>query len=231
MTLEWPKWLAMGSKGAHFTCLCTPYGLGSFLEKHIFDPFLTHFWSQNSPFSRHFGVLGGPQRATMSSKRTKNTCFGIPCGLGSFFKKVFFCPVDLVDPFWHPPLWATSCNLPEPTRPRYGGLGVSEGNFEGWKPPKVGGCGWIRCIRNHVLSHVAQDMVYFWFGAVGGQCAQRPGILGALWGRFAEHIVEVEGRGGPFSTGKSSFMCRVATISLHLVSGKKRLILALNCRF
>ena len=54
-----------------------------------FDPFL----SQNSPFSRHLGILGGPQRATMSSKRAKNTCFGILCGLGSFLKRViFFAP-------------------------------------------------------------------------------------------------------------------------------------------
>ena len=59
--------------------------------KTIFDPFLTHFLSQNSPFSRHFGILGGPQRATTSSKRAKNTCFGIPCGPRSFLKKVFFC--------------------------------------------------------------------------------------------------------------------------------------------
>ena len=80
VTLERPKWLALGSKWDHFTCLGTPNGLGSFLEKHIFDPFLTHLLSQNSPFSRHFGILGGPKRATMSSKRAKNTCFGIPCG-------------------------------------------------------------------------------------------------------------------------------------------------------
>ena len=40
VTLEGPKWLAMGSKWAHFTCLRTPNGLGSFLGKHIFDPFL-----------------------------------------------------------------------------------------------------------------------------------------------------------------------------------------------
>ena len=56
-----------------------------------------------------------PKRATRSSKRAKNTCFGIPCGPGSFLKQAFFCflhPVDLVDPFWHPPLWATSCSLP-----------------------------------------------------------------------------------------------------------------------
>ena len=66
LTLEWPKWLAMGSKWAHFTCLGTPNGLGSFLEKHIFDPFLTHFLSLNSPFSRHFGILGAPKQATTS---------------------------------------------------------------------------------------------------------------------------------------------------------------------
>ena len=122
VTLEWPKWLAMGSKWAHFTCLGTPNGLGSvFGKKHVLDPVLIHFWSQNSPFSRHFGILGGPKRATVSSKGTKNTCFGIPCGLGSSLKKVFFLhQVDLVDPVWHPALWATSCSLPQPTGPRYG---------------------------------------------------------------------------------------------------------------
>ena len=159
--------LQWAQKWAHSTCLCTPNGLGSILESHIFYPFLTDFWSQNSPFSRHVGILGGPKRATTSSKCAKNTCFGIPCGPGSFLKKVIFLhPVDLVGPFWHPPLWATSCSLPQRTGPRYGGLGVGWSNFEGWKPPKVGGCGWIRCTRNHVLSHVAQDMVWFWFGAV-----------------------------------------------------------------
>ena len=41
-----------------------------------------------------------------------------------FEKVIFLHPVDLVDPSWHPPLWATSCSLPRPTGPRYGGLGV-----------------------------------------------------------------------------------------------------------
>ena len=113
----------MGSRWAHFTDLGTPNGPGSFLAKHIFDPFLTHFLSQNSPFSRHFGSFGGPKQATTSSKRAKNTCFGIPCGLESFLKKdIFLHPVDLVDPFCHPPLWATSWSLPQPTG--YGALGV-----------------------------------------------------------------------------------------------------------
>ena len=176
VTLEWPKWLAMGSKQAHFTCLCTPNGLGSFLEKHIFDPFLTHFWSQNNPFSRHLVILEGPKWLAMGSKWAHFTCSGTPNGLGSFLEKhifdpflthflsqnspfsrhfgifagrkrattsskhdkkclfwhsmwskiifekshFFLHPVDLVDPFWHPPLWATSCSLPQPTGPRCG---------------------------------------------------------------------------------------------------------------
>ena len=89
------KMACNGLKRAHFTCLGTPNGLGSFLEKHICDPLLTHLLShsclQNNPFSRHFGILRGPKPATTSSKRAKNTCFGIPCGLGSFLKKVIFC--------------------------------------------------------------------------------------------------------------------------------------------
>ena len=40
--------------------------------------------------------------------------------------------------------------------------------------------------RDRVLNHVAQDMVYFWFGAIGGQCAQILGVLGAFWGRFTD---------------------------------------------
>ena len=50
-----------GSNWAQNTCLCTPNGPGSLLEKHVFDPFLTHFWSQNGPFSRHLGILYGPK--------------------------------------------------------------------------------------------------------------------------------------------------------------------------
>ena len=41
--LEGPKWLKTSSKWAHFTCLCTPNGRGSFLEKHVFDPVFDPF--------------------------------------------------------------------------------------------------------------------------------------------------------------------------------------------
>ena len=36
------KWVKMGNKWAQFTRLTTPNSPGSFLEKHFFDPFLTH---------------------------------------------------------------------------------------------------------------------------------------------------------------------------------------------
>ena len=40
--------------------------------------------------------------------------------------------------------------------------------------------------QNAISSHVAQGMVCFWFGAVGGQWAQILGLLGAFWGQFAD---------------------------------------------
>ena len=71
-----------GLKKGPFHLFRHPNWSGSLLEKHIFDP-----------FSRHFGILGGPKRATTSSNRAKNTCFGIPCGPRTFLKKViFFAP-------------------------------------------------------------------------------------------------------------------------------------------
>ena len=57
-TLDGAKSLTMGSKRAHFTCLCTPNGLVIILETRVFDPFFTHFWSQKSPFLRLFGDFG-----------------------------------------------------------------------------------------------------------------------------------------------------------------------------
>ena len=108
------KWVKMGSKWAQFTRLSTPNGPGSFLEKRVFDPFGTQFWSQNGPFSRHFGSFRGQERATRGSKRLKTACFGITRGVGSFLEKVFFLPrVDPGDPFWPPPIWAPSCTLPQ----------------------------------------------------------------------------------------------------------------------
>ena len=77
------KPVPMGSKWAKNTCVSIPNGPRSLLEKCVFDPFLTHFGSQNGPFSRHFGILHGPKRGTTGSKRPKNTCLSIPTGLGT----------------------------------------------------------------------------------------------------------------------------------------------------
>ena len=64
----------IGSKRAKNTCLTIPNGPGSLLEKRVFDPFLTHFWSQNGPFSRHFGIFHGPKLVATGSKWAKTTC-------------------------------------------------------------------------------------------------------------------------------------------------------------
>ena len=86
-TLEGPKCPETGSKWAGFTCLCTPNEPRSLLEKCVFDPFLTHFWPQNCPFSRHSGIFQGPKRVTTGSKRAQNTCLSIPSGLGTTLEK------------------------------------------------------------------------------------------------------------------------------------------------
>ena len=143
--------------------------------------------------------------ATTSSKRSKNTCFSVAHGLASFLRKVIFLPLlDPVDPFGHP------TSLPQPSGPRYWCLGVRLGNSEGWKPQKVGGCGWTRCPRNRILSHVAKDMAYSWFVAVGiwSFCG--------LFGPFPGHIMELEGRKELVDTGKSSRTWNVPTVPLHL---------------
>ena len=86
------KSIKTGPKWAKNTCLCTPNGPGSLLEKRIFDPFCTHFCSQNGPFSRHFGIFHGPKPVPMGSKWAKNTCLSIPNGSGSLLEKHVFDP-------------------------------------------------------------------------------------------------------------------------------------------
>ena len=107
-----PKPVPVGSKWAKNTCLSIPNGPGSLLDKQffdpnrqrsilkkcVFDPFLSHFWSQNDPFSRHFGIFHGPKRVTTGSKWAKNTCLSIPNGPGSLLEK---CVFDLfLSHFW-----------------------------------------------------------------------------------------------------------------------------------
>ena len=111
----------------------------------------------------------------------------------------------------------------------YGGLRVSLGDSEAWKPQKVGGCGWTRCPRISFLSHVAQDTARSWFRGAGAHCA----VFGAFWrlfGPFLGHIVELEGTKGPLVARRSSRTWSVAAVCLRLaVLGEKWLFLAQNC--
>ena len=118
----------------------------------------------------------------------------------------------------------------------FGGLRVSLGDCEAWKPQKVGGCGWTRCPRNRILSHRAQDTARAWFREVGAHCAD----FGAFWrifGPFLGHIVELKGTRELFDTVKSSRTWSVAAVCIvwlfctlpRAVLGEKWLFLAQNC--
>ena len=147
-----PKPVATGSKWANTTCLSIINGPGSFLEKCVFDPFLTHCWSQNGPFSRHFGIFHGPKGATTGSKRPENTCLSIPSGLGTTLEKmIFFALGTPVDPPLAPTVRGLAGPPAAPSDHWYGGPRVSLNNSEAWKPQNVGGCGWTRCPRNSIL--------------------------------------------------------------------------------
>ena len=111
-----PKPVPMGSKWAKNTCLSMPKGLGSLLEKCVFDPFLTQFWFQNCPFSSHFAIFHGPKCATTCSKRAKITCLGIPSGLGTNLEKmIFLAPGTLVDPPLAPTVCGPRCSPAPPS--------------------------------------------------------------------------------------------------------------------
>ena len=197
-----PKPVATGSKWAKTTCSSIVNGPASLLEKCVFDPFLPHCLSQKGPFSRHFGIFHGPNHATTGSKRPQNTCLSIPSGLGTTLEKIiFFATGTLVDPPLAPTVRGLAGPPAAPSDHWYGGLRVSLGDSEAWKPQKVGGSGWTRCPRNSVLSQVAQDTARSWFRGAGAHCA----VFGAFWrlfGPFLGHIVELEGTKGPLVTRK-----------------------------
>ena len=120
-----------------------------------------------------------------------------------------------MDPPLAPAVRGPGCPPAVPSDHYYGCLGVRLGDSKGWKPQKVGVCGWTRCPRNRILSHVAQDTARDWFRDVGAHCAD----FGAFWrlfGPFLGHIVELKGTTGLFDTVKSSRRCSVATVSLRL---------------
>ena len=110
---------------------------------------------------------------------------------------------------------APGCPPAPPSDHWYGGLGVSLGDSEAWKPQKVGGCGWTRCPWNWDLSHVIQDTAGAWFRGVGAHCADFVAFW-RLFGPFLGHIVELKGTRGLFDTAKSSRTWDVATVSFRL---------------
>ena len=120
-----------------------------------------------------------------------------------------------MDPPLAPTVHGLGCPPAAPSDHWYGGLGVSLGDSEAWKPQTVGGCRWTRCPWNRILSHVAQDTACAWFRGVGAHSAD----FGAFWrlfGPFLGHIVELNGTRGLFDTVRSSRMCSLATVSLRL---------------
>ena len=150
----------MGSKWANNTSSSIPNGPQSILEICVFQPFLTHFWSENGPFSRH----------------------------------IFFAPGTLVDPPLAPTVRSPGCPPAPPSAHWYGGLGVSLGDSQAWKPQKLGGCGWTRYPRNSVLSHVAQDMAHSWFWGCSTQTTHIWAIFSHFWAVSLYHGVRRQQR-------------------------------------
>ena len=154
-------------------------GPSQLFEKPAFDLVLTHFWSQNGPFSRHFGIFHRPKRITTGSKPAKNTYLSIPSGLATAFEKNgFFAPRAMVDPPLAPTVRGPGCPPTPPSDILHGVLGVSLGDYEALKPQKLGGCGWPRCPRNPGMSHVAQDTARSWFW---GCLTPTAHIFGHFW--------------------------------------------------
>ena len=120
-----------------------------------------------------------------------------------------------MDPPLAPAVRWPSCPRAPASDHSYGGLGVSLGDSAAWKPQKVGGCGWTRCPRNRILSHVAQDTVRAWFRGVGAHCADFAAFW-RLFGPFLGHIVQLKGTRRLFDTVKSRRTWSVTTVCLHL---------------
>ena len=101
--------------------------------------FLTHFLPIVVPETAHFqGILGfsmAQKSATAGSKRPKNTCLSIPSCLATTLEKnVFFARGTVVDPPLAPTQRGLASPPAAPSDHRYGGLCVSLGCSEAWKP-------------------------------------------------------------------------------------------------
>ena len=79
----------MGSIWAQNTGLSIPNGPGSLSEKGVFDPFLTHCWSQSGPFSRHFGISHGPNASPRAQNGLKTLVCASQTIHDQFWKNAF----------------------------------------------------------------------------------------------------------------------------------------------
>ena len=123
--------------------------------------------------------------------------------------------MTLVDPPLAPTLRGLRCPPAPPSDHWYAGLGVLLGDSEAWQPQKVGGCGWARCPRNSVLSHIAQDTARSWFWAYLTQTTH----IQAIWAivrPFLGNVVERECQKGLFVTGQPGRTCSIPTVCICL---------------
>ena len=90
MTLEGPKWLAMGSERGSFHLFLHPKWSRIIFGKTHFLPIFDLFLVPKLPIFKAFGGFGGPKWLAMGSKCAHFTCLGTPNGLGFNFGKTHF---------------------------------------------------------------------------------------------------------------------------------------------
>ena len=175
------------------------------LKKLVLAPQIVqdHFWKNTflSPFRPIFGVemahfqgilvFSLAQNAPPRAQNGQKYVFEHPrWSRNKFEKNHFFSPGDPSGPTVGPAVRGPGCPPAVPSDHWYGCLGVCLGDSEGWKPRKVGGCGWTRCPRNRILSHVAQDTARAWLRGAGAHCAH----FGAFWRLFKPFLGHIVGR-------------------------------------
>ena len=77
-----------------------------------------------------------------------------------------------MDPPLAPTVRGPGCPPAPPSDHWYGGLGISLGDSEAWKPPKVGGCGWANRFPSFVRFEWVSGPFLVKKGCFGAQNAQ-----------------------------------------------------------
>ena len=174
------NWIELGSKWARHICLNIPNGPGSLLKKRAFEPFLTHCWSQTAHCQGILGFSMGQHALPWAQNGLKTLFWACQVVWDQLWKNSCFSSRGPSGPTVSPHRARAGCPPAPPSDDWYGGLGVSLGDCEAWKPHKVGGCGRTRCPRNSVLSHIAQDTARSWFWA----CLTQTAHIQAIFSHF-----------------------------------------------